>query len=949
MAAVASSAETRIQTDQDPPSNGSSALSSSSASAVFRKIDFHPARKPLIGFSNSNYKVETLNPSSANKRPFSSLSVKKPDGSDLLEHGLDPELTFTITFRKIGAGLQNLGNTCFLNSVLQCLTYTEPLAANLQKLAHGNRCHVSGFCALCAMQKHVRNARQATGRILAPKDLVSNLRCVSRNFRNCRQEDAHEYMINLLECMHKCCLPSGVPSESSDAYRRSLVHKIFGGRLRSQVKCEQCSHCSDKFDPFLDLSLDISKADSLQRALSRFTAVEHLDDGAKVYQCERCKQKVKARKQLTVSKAPYVLTVHLKRFEAHRSEKIDRKVDFTSAIDMKPFVSGPYEGNLKYTLYGVLVHYGRSIHSGHYSCFVRTSTAVWYALDDNRVSQVSEKTVFNQKAYMLFYVRDGQNIAPKNAVPVVKKEISKESLATSRASSIIPSIRNDKVNGSVIKACSFDTLVANGTPLLRPCDQGAPAVLTQKDLNPKETQNGSPSCVEAKEIVKRETGTAPLRSCDQGTPAVLTPNNLNPKETQNCSPSNVIAKRENGTSPLRSCDQGAPAVLTQKDLNAKETQKDLPSSVEAKEILKRENGTAILRSCDLGAPAGLTQKDLDTKETLQKEVPLPQANGEGSLLKEKSQAVCAILPEKNCVNNLDEPSNSLKVKNVSIGISSIEAALVDQTLGHHSEESDTLIESIKATSNEETLTQSRKTRKRKMKILPVGLKFFKLTLGVRKKKKQKRGRSGTVAVNTISEEPLSMKRATDQEHHSTSQITSEVNSGAACLNGKDNSVSIHNKRMSSSNGNMLLGSRTRELKERTNQNGAVLASDQQQPLRSSDLPEASQNAKRKRDEQILLEKEQVTILTRGLPEIVVGKWDEEVSASKKMVKSEGTRIGYVADEWDEEYDRGKKKKIRVKEEMFGGPNPFQLFASKKIKDTKKWTQRMNTAKTGLRI
>lgn len=59
---------------------------------------------------------------------------------------------------------------------------------------------------------------------------------VSRNFRNFRQEDAHEYMINLLESMHKCCLPSGVPTESPTAYERSLVYKIFGGRLRSQVR-----------------------------------------------------------------------------------------------------------------------------------------------------------------------------------------------------------------------------------------------------------------------------------------------------------------------------------------------------------------------------------------------------------------------------------------------------------------------------------------------------------------------------------------------------------------------------------------------------------------------------------------------------------------------------------------------------------------------------------------
>lgn len=43
-------------------------------------------------------------------------------------------------------------------------------------------------------------------------------------------------MINLLESMHKCCLPSGVPAESPGAYDKSLVHKIFGGRLRSQVK-----------------------------------------------------------------------------------------------------------------------------------------------------------------------------------------------------------------------------------------------------------------------------------------------------------------------------------------------------------------------------------------------------------------------------------------------------------------------------------------------------------------------------------------------------------------------------------------------------------------------------------------------------------------------------------------------------------------------------------------
>ena len=58
---------------------------------------------------------------------------------------------------------------------------------------------------------------------------------ISRTFRNSRQEDAHELMVSLLESMHKCCLPSGIASESPSPYEKSLVHRIFGGRLKSQV------------------------------------------------------------------------------------------------------------------------------------------------------------------------------------------------------------------------------------------------------------------------------------------------------------------------------------------------------------------------------------------------------------------------------------------------------------------------------------------------------------------------------------------------------------------------------------------------------------------------------------------------------------------------------------------------------------------------------------------
>lgn len=382
-----------------------------------RRVDFHLAPKAFNSNmrENGSFRIQTIKSSS-----ISGLNQDLKAKTEILEsNSLDSELlSFRINFRRIGAGLQNLGNTCYLNSVLQCLTYTEPLAAYLQSGKHQNACRMAGFCALCAIQKHVSRALNSTGRILAPKDLVSNLRCISRSFRIARQEDAHEYMVNLLESMHKCCLPSGVPSESPSespsAHERSLVHKIFGGQLRSQVKCLQCFYCSNKSDPFLDLSLEIAKADSLCKALAHFTAEEHLDGGAPQYQCQQCNQKVKALKQLTIYKPPHVLTVHLKRFDSYNpGQKINRRIAFGPTLDLKPFVTEPDEEDLKYTLYGVLVHTGWSTRSGHYFSFVRTSGGMWYSLDDNRVVQVNEERVLEQKAYMLFYVRDQKSHVPK--------------------------------------------------------------------------------------------------------------------------------------------------------------------------------------------------------------------------------------------------------------------------------------------------------------------------------------------------------------------------------------------------------------------------------------------------------------------------------------------------------------------------------------------------------
>ena len=76
--------------------------SASAITALPRKIVFIPVKKPFKGFSH-DFHIETLNPSSSSSsEPGTSGSTpKKHDASEFSEFGLDPELTFGITFRRI--------------------------------------------------------------------------------------------------------------------------------------------------------------------------------------------------------------------------------------------------------------------------------------------------------------------------------------------------------------------------------------------------------------------------------------------------------------------------------------------------------------------------------------------------------------------------------------------------------------------------------------------------------------------------------------------------------------------------------------------------------------------------------------------------------------------------------------------------------------------------------
>ncbi|ORX58133.1 cysteine proteinase [Hesseltinella vesiculosa] len=322
--------------------------------------------------------------------------------------------------RTIGPGLMNGQNTCFLNSVLECLTYTPSLAQFFLYEGHRRQCTLKHFCAMCAMDDHVHRCLKdqksmSRDAAILPRAFTSNLRAFSSTLRLGRQEDAHEFMMFLLDAMHKSTVYDFVKLDSK-AESTSFIYQIFGGRLQSQLRCHSCHARSNTYDNFLDLSVDLTQGNSVKSALENFIKVDMIggSDPDSKYRCDACKQKVNAGKQMTIHELPSMLSIHLKRFTFDMTRgymrKVTKPIIYEETLDMAPYVSKEAKtSSAKYQLYAVLVHLGHSCDSGHYYAYVKAPNGQWFRMDDEDVTPVTLKEVLAQQAYMLFYSSTSQS------------------------------------------------------------------------------------------------------------------------------------------------------------------------------------------------------------------------------------------------------------------------------------------------------------------------------------------------------------------------------------------------------------------------------------------------------------------------------------------------------------------------------------------------------------
>ncbi|XP_023933293.1 ubiquitin carboxyl-terminal hydrolase 37-like isoform X1 [Lingula anatina] len=238
-------------------------------------------------------------------------------------------------------GFSNLGNTCYMNAILQSLYGLEPFAADLLKTKSVffkmmNKDPPSLYLALyrllLAKKRQGKSPEKKRELLRNVKQAISSS---AKRFSGNEQHDAHEFLCQVIDQLKEevikanAATPSPDPKDKNMFMQSSIVNPTvqnFEFEVLHTIQCQECKEEVSKAEQFNDLSLDMPKRrkdqespPTIQDSLDQFFRREFLE-----YKCEKCGAS-KAQVTHKFTKLPRIIILHLKRYHFHVGNSMQAK------------------------------------------------------------------------------------------------------------------------------------------------------------------------------------------------------------------------------------------------------------------------------------------------------------------------------------------------------------------------------------------------------------------------------------------------------------------------------------------------------------------------------------------------------------------------------------------------------------------------------------------------